>query len=119
MAGYIWYKMRQIKRVLLQEQAERRKARLAPVLSGDDGEVVNGGSSGWILDGTQQGLTQRGREYEALAQEEADIGVASTTSLGEELPRYLAYPQYRADLEYQGAGRDQVGRERVREQTWV
>jgi hypothetical protein len=113
--------MRHIKRVLLQEQAERRKARLAPVLSGDDG-VEGNSSTGWILEGgagQQGGQVQSGRAYEAVAQEEADIGVASTTSLGEPLPRYSAYPQYRADLEYQGAGRDQVGREPVREQTWV
>ncbi|KAK4118281.1 hypothetical protein N657DRAFT_583904 [Parathielavia appendiculata] len=109
MAAYIWYKMRQIKVVLLAEQAERRKAALGvPVMSDDDAG----------LEGTEQGEIQSGRSYVVLAQEEADIGVARTTNSREPLVA-PQYPLYRSDLEYQGAGRDHMGREAVREQTWV
>ncbi len=104
MAVYIWWKMNKIKKVLLEEQAERRKARFQR-----DGSVDEEGRQ--LLGGT--GAPQGGREYEAVAQGEVDIGVA-------DMGHGHGLPQYREDLEYRGAaGSGPVGREPVREHQWV
>ncbi|KAK4034369.1 snare associated Golgi protein-domain-containing protein [Parachaetomium inaequale] len=105
MAVYIWYKMRKIKTVLLAEQAERRKARLQSVA--DDGEAAG---REWLMETRQP---EGGKVYEEVAQEEADIGVAGA---GVHTP---PGPHYRADFQYHGAGRTDMGREPMREQTWV
>ncbi len=104
MAVYIWWKMRKIKKVLLEEQAERRKARFQPDGSGDEeGRGLLGGV----------GVRQGGREYEAVAQGEVDIGVV-------DMGHGHGLPQYREDLEYRGAaGSRHDGKEPVREQQWV
>lgn len=117
MAGYIWYKMRAIKKVLLAEQAARKEARLreAGGVSGVDGEE----GRPWLME-TAPPVAQPGgqREYAAVAQEEADIGVPGAggyASPGEE----PLGPRYRPEYGYQGLGISEMGREPVKEQTWV
>ncbi|AEO67504.1 79ff4456-6600-4cfe-9294-29cf42b47c27 [Thermothielavioides terrestris] len=106
MAIYIGYKMKKVKKVLLEEQAQRRKARLEQ--EADECE------EGQFLMETQG---PRERDYDAVAQEEVDIGVAGAGSYGP--PREPLGPRYHSDFEYQGAGKLDMGREPVREQAWV
>ncbi|KAK3900989.1 snare associated Golgi protein-domain-containing protein [Staphylotrichum tortipilum] len=90
MAAYIWYKMRGIKRALLEEQAARRKARL----EGEGG--VQAGESGQLLrTGSGSG------EYEMGRQGEVDVGVAGREG-GREAGMGTGY-----------------GKQPVREQMWV
>ncbi|KAK3290909.1 snare associated Golgi protein-domain-containing protein [Chaetomium fimeti] len=115
MAVYIWWKMRKIKRVLLEEQAARRKAKV----TGEEG--VDGGEEGrqWLMEAPASPPGPfGGREYEVVGQEEADIGVVApgrVVAAGEPYG-----PHYRSDFGYHGAagGRD-MGKEPVREQAWV
>ncbi|KAK4149722.1 snare associated Golgi protein-domain-containing protein [Chaetomidium leptoderma] len=111
MAVYIWRRMNNIKKVLLEEQAERRKARVHNVSV--DGEVEG---RPWPTETQQQPRGER--DYEVVAQEEVDIGMVGSRS--DTLPAAHLGPQYRADFEYQGRrDQDHVGREPVREQVWV
>ncbi|EAQ91861.1 hypothetical protein CHGG_00096 [Chaetomium globosum CBS 148.51] len=113
MAVYIWWKMRKIKRVLLEEQAARRKARVV------GGDVVGDEGEGreWLMEGRVVASPQGAREYEVVAQEEADIGMVGAGRDG--TPEQQG-PYYRTEFQYHGAGgRGDVGREPVREQAWV
>jgi hypothetical protein len=117
MAVYIWWKMRKIKRVLLEEQAARRlKARIVGggVVDGDEEEEEG---RQWLMEGRVIAPPQGGREYEVVAQEEADIGVIGAGRDG--FPQQPA-PYYRSEFQYHGAGgRGNMGKEPVREQAWV
>lgn len=84
MAAWIWYKMREVKRVLLEEQAERRRLgviakpgdRLSSSSSGGgagSGGVADPGDEQWLL--VDQSGTSRRRDYQILGQEEMDIGM--------------------------------------------
>ncbi|KAH6844582.1 snare associated Golgi protein-domain-containing protein [Chaetomium sp. MPI-CAGE-AT-0009] len=110
MAVYIWFKMRKIKRVLLEEQAARRKVTVT-----DPGEEGEGRQ--WLMEG-QPGEPLVGRECEVVAEEEADIALVAPVR---EVTSGESYgPQYRADFGYHGAvARGDVGKEPVREQAWV
>ena len=87
MAVWLWYKMREVKRVLLEEQAERRRlgaiSKAGDQLSGnssgggaDGDDVTNPGGDQWLLV-DQSGPSKR-RDYQVLAQEEMDIGISRT-----------------------------------------
>lgn len=124
MAVYIWWKMRKIKRLLLEEQAARRKARAVGDGSGsgiggvggdDEAEAEEGRV--WLMEGRTDGLPQEGRQYDMVAQEEADVGVMGAGRDG--IPGQHG-PYYRSEFQYHGVGgRGDVGREPVREQAWV
>ncbi|AEO60401.1 hypothetical protein MYCTH_2309592 [Thermothelomyces thermophilus ATCC 42464] len=113
MAVYIAYKMRKVKKVLLAEQAERRKARLRE----DDASAEEGIGlevQQWPAEARPLGA---GR-YEVVAQDEADIGLAET--VGTHDRRSGAPPHYRPEFQYRGAGGgEDIGKEPVRERTWV
>ncbi|KAK3989065.1 snare associated Golgi protein-domain-containing protein [Cladorrhinum sp. PSN332] len=74
MAVYIVWKMRKIKKVLLEEQAERRRVGAAPRPDDQLNSNSTGGATQrdeqWLLENQSSGP----RDYEALAQEELDIG---------------------------------------------
>lgn len=83
MAVYIWYKMRIVKKVLLEEQAQKR-ARLglepspSPVPTKDRASVRSGDvDDQWLLGGQ----AQRERDYEMMSRQEE--GVDSASSRGE------------------------------------
>lgn len=127
MAVYIWYKMRQIKRVLLAEQAERRKRGVGAnagggVGNGDEGEDEGADSEGrglLLMSGSGVGGT-RERDFEAIGREEADIGVVGRNDGRDLAVGETQGPQYREDFEYQGlGGPGQVGKGAVKEQAWV
>ncbi|KAL2127489.1 hypothetical protein VTI74DRAFT_10643 [Chaetomium olivicolor] len=110
MAVFIWWKMRKIKKTLLAEQAERR-ARRQKATDEEDGR--------WLM---ESGVTepQRARDYEAVAQEEVDIGEADAGSRMPPGERQRLEIPYTASYGYQGAsGTTLAGREPVREQAWV
>ncbi|KAL2171354.1 hypothetical protein VTG60DRAFT_2996 [Thermothelomyces hinnuleus] len=113
MAVYIAYKMRKVKKVLLAEQAERRKARLRE----DDASAEEGIGlevQQWPAEARPLGA---GR-YEIVAQDEADIGLAETVGTHDRSTG--APPHYRPEFQYRGAGGgEDIGKEPVREQTWV
>ncbi|KAL2151742.1 hypothetical protein VTH82DRAFT_6840 [Thermothelomyces myriococcoides] len=112
MAVYIAYKMRKVKKVLLAEQAERRKARLRE----DDAsaeEGINLEEQPWPAETQPLGA----RPYEAVSQDEADIGLAGTVETYDGHPD--APPQYRPEFQYRGAGGVDMGKEPIRERTWV
>jgi hypothetical protein len=112
MAVYIYWKMRKIKTVLLAEQAESRKARLAQQVVADADESEEGQ---YLM---ETGLPRRERDYVPVEQEEMDIGVTGPS--GHSPSRDPLGPRYHSDLEYQGSGsRVDLGREPVREQAWV
>ncbi|KAG7284494.1 hypothetical protein NEMBOFW57_010869 [Staphylotrichum longicolle] len=128
MAVYIWYKMRQIKRVLLAEQAERRKRGVGGagagggVGHGDEVEDEGADSEGrglLLVSGSGVGGT-RERDFEAIGREEADIGVVGRNDRRDLAVGETQGPQYREDFEYQGlGGPGQVGKGAVKEQAWV
>ncbi|KAL2163849.1 hypothetical protein VTH06DRAFT_5908 [Thermothelomyces fergusii] len=110
-AVYIAYKMRKVKKVLLAEQAERRKARLREDdASAEEGIVLEGQE--WPAEAWPLGANR----YEFVAQDEADIGLAKTVGTYDR--RFDAPPQYRPEFQYRGAGGEDMGKP-VREQTWV
>jgi hypothetical protein len=81
MAVYIWCKMRAIKKVLLEEQAERRQARVlaeqrereveAATINTADTALTRDKS--WLL-GEQE---QRQQEFEMMSRKEAEIGMGA------------------------------------------
>jgi len=107
MAGYIWYSMRAIKRVLLAEQAARRKAAL---------EVDAAARGAGEEPGQVETQPRRGSEYQAVGQ---DDGVVDEPDRAATPAHATLGLRYRPE-EYQGAaGADDVGREPVRERMWV
>lgn len=118
MAVFIAWKMQKIKKVLLEEQAQRRlKARA----EADADEPEEGQ---FLMESQQQ--TLHGRAYDAVAQEEADIGIAGPGGYAPSRDEGALGPRYRSDFEYHGSSAEyhgssklDVGREPVREQAWV
>ncbi|KAK4098547.1 hypothetical protein N658DRAFT_488423 [Parathielavia hyrcaniae] len=112
MSVYILYKMRRIKVVLLAEQAERRRAAQEGVFvltTTDDDEGPESSP--------ERGGVQNVRTCEAVAQEEADIGVVKMTSSKGPLASEHPSP-YRSHVEYHGAASGQIDSGAVRGRTW-
>jgi hypothetical protein len=129
MAGYLWGRMRRVKRVLVEEQAERRRKGVVgrqgvvmplPVRGGVDGcgDREDGGDGRrWFDTGTRTKLGEA--EYETVRQD-VDAGVVSTRKSSPRGQPSASGPQYRPEFEYHGAAStDSMAREPVREQAWV
>ncbi|KAK1753709.1 snare associated Golgi protein-domain-containing protein [Echria macrotheca] len=74
MAVYIWWKMRSIKKLLLQEQEERKRSRLVDLPPKRDSAEVSLPGGGDVADRDEQwllsGQAQREREFEMLSRQE-------------------------------------------------
>lgn len=135
MAAYIGWKMRKIKVILLEEQAERRKTHLQSTMEEGEGPADE---RDWLREDGQhhpqpqyepQFNGQQGPNagpYGVAVGDESDIGIAS--SYGRHTPPALVPgmgtlpppPAYRQDFGYQGAGgRPLDGAEPVREHNFV
>jgi hypothetical protein len=91
MAVYIYWKLAKIKKVLLAEQAERRKARLQQADESEEGQFL-------MSTGIAPGPQLVGRDYQAVAQEEVDIGVAGPSTTGASASAYARPPpEYQPD----------------------
>ncbi|KAK4140719.1 snare associated Golgi protein-domain-containing protein [Dichotomopilus funicola] len=130
MAVYIGWKMRKIKVILLEEQAERRKTHLQSAMEEGEGPADE---RDWIREDGQHypqpqyTPTFNGQQgphagpYGGAGGDESDIGVAS--SHGRHTPPGMdgmQPPAYRQDFGYHGAGgRPADGAEPVREHNFV
>jgi hypothetical protein len=128
MAGYLWWRMRRVKRVLVEEQAERRRKGLVggrqglvvplPARGGVDGCADGEDGRRWFFNTGAQ-IQPREAEYETVWQE-VDAGVANTRRGLPEGQLSRSGPQYRPEFGYHGAASaDNMTREPVREQAWV